>query len=724
MRDRGGPFPATASKTHGPPAWTLAGLLAAGGSGLFSWLDGLLNLPQTVRGWNLPLGAIPIGLALVLAFVYFVRATQARASKARRVLEPLFPFHELPLSEEERAKVADEVANESGQVRIWRRDSISTISEHYVPKKPSLVPPPPTSFVRNLLVAFSVLVVAMMMYRRPFFATFDAIVHWVGTAIFWPRPYVTLLSTLAPGATLPDYIFLVYFAFLIAFLLASGVLSTGRFDAGRRSRALGIVAAYPLVAVLSDVLFFTIGEPFSHSAALLTRGILGGIFVSALVLTTFRLPEIVTVRPLFEKEPGVVLVFFLAVGASVIVGLVILYTVFRYVGLGQVFIPIGVILLLPLVSLTVWALIGRAVYYRHLASRPPPPLGVFHPLVSVIIPAYNEAEGIAETIRSVDLAARLYPGRTEILVGNDGSTDRTLPIAIRAVLDLEHASGAVVDLPHGGKANVLNALVRLARGEVLIRIDADMRLSSTLGFASVVPHLADPDIGGVQGLILPRQEDGWTRRLRWTEISWNHLFMRPATMGFRACQVVDGAFSAFRRQDILDAGGWVEWNGEDTEITIRLQRQGFRMRYETGAAGFEDVPENYAALERQRVRWNRGGVYARYRHFYPSLADPWGYGGLATIYWLALFIRSGLRSGLYLYVVLVALFVPTIVHLAFILVLLMLPRGIVIGYYFLKYHRGRLLGWIFAYPIFSIVKQHFAVKSWGTMFPGEAEEYV
>jgi len=693
------------------------------GVALPSYLTGPLSrLIAAVRTLGVPLGAIPVVLSLILGLVVFVRSTQRRVAQAPGI-EPMAPYHEIALSTEEMESAAHQPAGTAGVVHVWRKDRINGIAERYVPKAPSLVPPPPTPFVRNLLVAFSLLVISIMVYRHPFFAAYDFIVQWVGTAVYWPLAYTTVLTGLS-GARIPDYIFVVYFSFILAFLLSSGVVTTERFDRAHVRQAIAIAVIYPVVSILADAVFFTVGEPFSHSAVLLARGILGGVFVAALVLTTVRLPQIVSVRPIVDPEPGVMLLFFLALAASTVLGLGILYLVFRFVGIGHVLLPIGILLLLPLVTLMIWAMIGRAIYSYHLTHRPPPPLTVFHPPVTIIIPAYNESAGIAATIRSVDAAARLYPGPTEILVGNDGSTDGTLPIAVREILALRHATGAVVDLPHGGKANVLNAMLRVAQGEILIRIDADTRLSSTLGFAKVVPHFADPDIGGVQGLILPLQDEGWTRRLRFIEIAWNHMFLRRATMGYRACQVIDGAFSSFRRSDLLAAGGWVEWNGEDTEITIRLQRQGLRMRYEPEAAAFEDVPSDYAKLERQRLRWNRGGIYARYRHLYPSFAGTWAYGAPAMFYWLALFIRSGLRSGLYLYVVLAALFVPTILHLAFILLLLLIPRGIVLAYYFVKFHRGRWIGWIFAYPVFSVIKQQFAVKAWGTMFPGEAEEYA
>jgi cellulose synthase/poly-beta-1,6-N-acetylglucosamine synthase-like glycosyltransferase len=346
--------------------------------------------------------------------------------------------------------------------------------------------------------------------------------------------------------------------------------------------------------------------------------------------------------------------------------------------------------------------------------------------VSIIIPAYNEETNIAATIAAADRASALYPGPVEILVANDGSTDRTFTFARAAIGRLQHAAGAVVDLPHGGKSNALNGALRVARGEILIRCDADTRLSGQLGFAQMIPHFADPDVGGVQGLILPLQSRGWTRKLRFMEIAWNHLFLRRALMATRTTQVVDGAFCAFRRRDLLAVGGWVSWNGEDTEITLRLERVGYNMRFETRTGAFEDVPPNYAALKKQRVRWNRGGFFAHRRHFGAIFSDSVEYGGIAMLFWFLLFIRGGLRSLIYVYAILVTVLlgIPTFYHLLIIVGLLLLPRALVIGYYLVRLRRWGYLPWLPIWPVAGAIKQFFTMEAFGTMLPGSSPEFA
>lgn len=742
-----------------------AGLLALAGAAVGVTLP-FAQWFSAIQSLRFPLGVIPLAFALVL-LIYFARDHAQRRVREAAPLHSLAPFTEVPLARrsgaEARTTVTPEAAgspsptgstassigegnrrassNSPGgyggsqgstdpgslsRVLVWRKDSVSTIRERWAPESTSFAPSPPTHFARNLLAAFALFVVTIVLFRHPFFYVYNLGVNVIGTAIYWPLHYPSIVLNPSVRVSQPDYIFLVYIAFMLAYLLASGLVGEGRFRPGQRRTTLALFALYPAAEALADVVFFTVGEPFSRSAYLLIRGLLGGAFLAAIILSSLDLPRPVRVGPERPAEPGVVGIFFLSVGVAAVFGLVVLYFVFRYLGIGRGLTPIGILLLLPFLTITIWVVIGRAVYEYYLRKRPVPPEGVYTPGVSILIPAYNEEAHVEETVRAADRAASKYRGSTEILVGNDGSTDRTGEVARRCVAGLEHARGAAVDLPHGGKANVLNALLRLASGEIIIRIDADTRISETLGFAKVVGHFADPEVGGVQGLVLPLQSEGWTRGLRHLEIAWTHLFIRPATMGFRACQVVDGAFCAFRRQDLLDAGGWVPWNGEDSEITLRLQRKGYRMRFEPGAAAFEDVPENYAKLQKQRIRWNRGGVYAHYRHLFPSLAGAYAFGGLAMLFWAALFIRSGLRSALYLYVALAAVLaqVPTYYHLAIILGILLIPRGIAMGYFLVQYNRSRYLPWILAWPVFSVIKQHFTIQSFGTMFPGAAREYA
>ncbi|MGI0132241.1 MAG: glycosyltransferase [Thermoplasmata archaeon] len=709
-----------------------------------------LGLPDVVHA--LESSPIPLGVFVCLAVVALlaVRALgylrrRARAGVPMRPMRPLDlePLQSPPDGPENRAtpgapapsvtppsdRGADSAAfRQAGtgaprRLTVWRPDGVWSSQESWVPITTAVPPPARIPFARNLVIAFAALVLVLVYLRGEFFFGYDLFVRSLGELVYWPLPWPGTIPSPTPTMVQPDYIFLMYVALLVAFLLASGALSSRRYTGAQRGLLLALLLLYLPAEALVDVTYFTIQAPFSASAFFLVRGFVGGTFFTMILFGTVVLPPPLRLRQPRRRDRRSIVTFVAAGGLSILVGAWVLFVLFVFFGLGRFFVPFAVLLLLPLLALVVFGLLGRALYDLELAGHPKVPLSVYAPPVTIIIPAYNEAAGIAEAIRSADAAAAHYPGEVELLVGNDGSGDRTSEIARAEVAALRHMHGAVVDLPHGGKSNALNGALRVARGEIVVRLDADSRLSPTTGFGAIVGHFNNPRVGGVQGMILPLQTTGWTRHLRMMEIAWAHLFLRRGLMATRTAQVVDGAFCAFRRADLLAIGGWVPWNGEDTEVTLRLQRAGFRMRFEPDATAYEDVPENLEALRRQRIRWNRGGLFAHQRHIPALFSGRPEYGGLAIAFWFLLFIRSGMRSLIYLYAVLVVLYLPTVLHLAIIAALLLVPRALVIGYYLVRTHRARELPWLLIWPGAAAIKAHFAIESFGTMLPGALPEF-
>ena len=595
-----------------------------------------------------------------------------------------------------------------------------------LPVTVSTPPPPSHGFAQTLAIEFAAIVTVLLFAHAYLFAGINRIVQLLGTLIYWPLPWPGLVANASLRRSLPDLIFVVYLALMLAFCLASGLFSDPSFTERQRRYGLIILGAYTGIELLIDVVFFTIGDRFLDSAFLLIRGMTGGAFFMALLLATLIYPAPIALTRRWPRAKSAIFVFAASIGLSVVLAVALLYVLYHSVGLGRDLVPFAVLLLIPVTALTIWGAVGRILYDRELYLRPVPDVETYHPRVSIIIPAYNEEAGIAAAIRSADVAAGLYPGDTEIIVGNDGSADATVARAREAIVALRHATGAVLDLPHGGKSNALNGALSAATGEIVVRIDADARISTTLGFGAMVTHFADPEVGGVQGLILPLQQEGWTRKLRFLEIAWNHLYLRRAMMATRSAQVVDGAFCAFRRADLDRLGGWVAWNGEDTEITLRLQRMGYRTRFETAAAAFEDVPSTYASLRSQRIRWNRGGLFAHRRHMGGLFSDAPEFGALAMLLWFGFFVRGGLRTLIWVYAILltVLLGLPTILDVALIAAILLIPRGVAIGYYLVKYGRWQILPYIAMWPVAGSIKQFFALESYGSMLPGASPEFA
>jgi cellulose synthase/poly-beta-1,6-N-acetylglucosamine synthase-like glycosyltransferase len=687
----------------------------------------LNTLEELLRSSGIPLGGILVGVAFGATLFAVVEWLYRRPSKsvvgtvrvqvvrgpavAGRPSSDTDPADALPI-----APVT--VSDAQGSRTIFLRGAGAS---------PNTPLPRARRFLAVLAGTFVLLSALELAFFSALFLPYDHLVGYAGTLLFWPSPWPGVYAVYSVSQLVPDYIFPMYLAAMAAFAVASGIVyRRPALPAYRRGWALGLILLYLGLEVVLDAVFFTVPGQSVRNLAIVVRTLAGGVFLAGLVLCTLYLPTPQRVRSRFRPDVGA-RVQFLATGiASIGLAAASLRLVDLYLGNASVLLPFTLLLLLPLVTLETFIALNRPLYFRQLRRRPLPPLSSYHPPVTIVMPAYNEERWIAEAIRHADAAAGRYPGVVEIIVGNDGSTDRTSELAREAIGSLRNARGTVVDLPHAGKSNGLNGALALATGEIVIRLDADTFLSDEMGFGAIIPHFADPEVGGVQGSIHPRQRDGWTRKLRALEIAWGHYFQRPAVMGVRSGEVIDGLFSAFRRKDLVALGGWVPWNGEDTELSMRIQRLGYRVRMEFGARAYEDVPEDYNALRRQRVRWARGILMANGQH-YPSLVSRTPeFAGLGVLLWFLTFARSGVRSLVYVFLVLLLaiLGVHALVDVAYLLMLALLVRAVPLAYFLGKMGRWDVIVWIPFFPIASVIKQSFRFEAFGLMGPDASHEYV
>ncbi|MCI4350585.1 MAG: glycosyltransferase [Thermoplasmata archaeon] len=684
-------------------------------------------LEDLLRAWGIPLGGVLVGVALgagLFATLEWLRHRPARpvvgTVRIQVVPDPSAPVPGGPAASPAHPTMVRPVT-------VASAEGTRTIFLRGAGLSPNAPLPRARRFVAVLAGTFSFLAAVELAFFSQLFLPYDHLVAYAGAALFWPNPWPGVYAVTSVSQVVPDYIFPMYLAAMAAFAIAGGIVyRRPALPTPRRAWALALIVLYVGVEVVLDAIFFTVPGQGVRDLAIVVRTMTGGVFLSGFVLSTLILPTPLTVRARFRRDSASLVQFF----GTGVVAIALAATALRGVDLalggGSLLLPFTLLLLLPLLTLETFIALNRPLYFRQLRRRPLPPVSAYHPSVSILMPAYNEERWIAEALRHADAAAARYPGRVEIIVGNDGSTDRTSELARGAIAGLTKARGMVVDLPHAGKSNGLNGALALATGEIVIRLDADTFVSDELGFAAIIPHFADPEVGGVQGSIHPRQRDGWTRKLRALEIAWGHYFQRPAVMGARSGEVIDGLFSAFRRKDLVSLGGWVPWNGEDTELSMRIQRLGYRVRMEFGARAYEDVPEDYNALRRQRVRWARGMLMANGQH-YPSLVSPAPeFAGLGVLLWFLTFARSGVRSLVYVFLVLLLLLlgVHALVDVAYLLLLALALRAVPLAYFLAKMERWDMLVWIPFFPIASVIKQSFRFEAFGLMGPEAKREYA
>ncbi len=226
--------------------------------------------------------------------------------------------------------------------------------------------------------------------------------------------------------------------------------------------------------------------------------------------------------------------------------------------------------------------------------------------MSVVVPAYNEEQVIARTVEA------LLGQVTEVVCVDDGSKDRTL-----AVLHEKFDGNPRVRIfskPNGGKASALNLGFAEARGEVVVALDSD-----TIFAQQTVAHLtapfSDPRVGAVAGNA--KVGNRVNRLTRWQALEYvtAQNLERRAWDLVGAVPVVPGAVGAWRRKAVLDAGGFHEDTlAEDTDLTLRLIAQGFRVVYAEHALAYTEAPETAKALLKQRFRWTYGVLQACWKH--------------------------------------------------------------------------------------------------------------
>jgi poly-beta-1,6-N-acetyl-D-glucosamine synthase len=238
-----------------------------------------------------------------------------------------------------------------------------------------------------------------------------------------------------------------------------------------------------------------------------------------------------------------------------------------------------------------------------------PPLRRAQPAVpvTVLIAARNEAERIQETIAYI--ARQDYQGPIEVLVVDNGSADGT-----RAVAEAYGAATGqpvrCISEPRPGKSHALNTGLAAVETGLVITLDADTLLHAR-AVSQLVARLlnAPPDVQAVAGSVLVRnsRDSLWTRMQEWDYFLGIASVKRMQGL-YQGTLVAQGAFSLYRTQAVLEAGGWPDAIGEDIVLTWQLMRNGARVYYEPSAVAFTAAPTRLVHLARQRARWARGMI--------------------------------------------------------------------------------------------------------------------
>jgi cellulose synthase/poly-beta-1,6-N-acetylglucosamine synthase-like glycosyltransferase/peptidoglycan/xylan/chitin deacetylase (PgdA/CDA1 family)/spore germination protein YaaH len=277
--------------------------------------------------------------------------------------------------------------------------------------------------------------------------------------------------------------------------------------------------------------------------------------------------------------------------------------------------------------LSVFRIVGLGALVLKDARKEDPEIDPsFAPLTTVLVPAYNEESVIARTIES--LRASEY-ANIEILVIDDGSTDRTSEVVERlAALD---ARIRLLRQPNSGKAAASNYGLQQASGEIIVAVDADTIIPSD-AIKLLVRHFVDPKITAVCGNVEVGNVNGVLTAFQAIEYVTSQNFDRRGFSALNCVSVVPGALGAWRRQAMLDVGGYShDTLTEDADLTLTVLRNGGHITYESEARARTEAPESLSALLKQRFRWTYGTYQCLYKHRKALFRGSLGWVGLPNM---------------------------------------------------------------------------------------------
>ncbi|HKW50352.1 MAG TPA: glycosyltransferase [Candidatus Eisenbacteria bacterium] len=276
--------------------------------------------------------------------------------------------------------------------------------------------------------------------------------------------------------------------------------------------------------------------------------------------------------------------------------------------------------------------------------------------ITVLVPAYNEAAGVIDSVRSV--LSLDYP-QHEVIAINDGSTDDTMErlrrefrlerrdLVFRKSLEVKGAirgiyrsattpNLTVIDKEHAGKSDALNAGLNLSRYPLFCTIDADSLFQENALLRVVRPFLEDPDrviaVGGQvrvangcrveRGRVVePRLPTNILSAFQVVEYLRAFVASRLGLSAMNNLLILSGVFSLFRKDVVIEAGGYrAGVVTEDMELVLRLhrrmreQRRSYAIVFLPDPICWTEVPETLGALARQRNRWHRGLIHSLWLH--------------------------------------------------------------------------------------------------------------
>ncbi|MFH0964916.1 MAG: glycosyltransferase [Planctomycetota bacterium] len=248
--------------------------------------------------------------------------------------------------------------------------------------------------------------------------------------------------------------------------------------------------------------------------------------------------------------------------------------------------------------------------------------------LTVLVPAYDEEESVADTVRS--LKEQTLPPE-EILVIDDCSTDQTSEVAREA--------GATVIRPPkntGTKAGAQNYALQFVKTEFTMAVDADTSVAPD-AIAKMLKALDEPSIAAACGFVLPRHVKTLWERGRYIEYLFAFTFYKPIQDYYERPLISSGCFSIYRTDILKRNGGWqTRTMAEDMDLTWSFYEQGHGVRFIPSAVCYPIEPHDFNFMGKQLKRWSHGFLQNVQLHWRGLMREPYLRLTVAVALWDAL----------------------------------------------------------------------------------------
>ena len=266
----------------------------------------------------------------------------------------------------------------------------------------------------------------------------------------------------------------------------------------------------------------------------------------------------------------------------------------------------------------------------------------FEPTVTVIVPMFNEGQGIVDTLESLILLD--YPrSKLEVICVDDGSTDDSLALAESIAARSFGLLRIVRNAQNLGKRlSILNA-TREAKGEIVVTVDSDVSVDPD-AITQLVRRFTNDQIAAVGGWVDVRNKhDGWLAKMQVVKYWYSYFLVKNIEWGFRRIMCLSGCLTAYRKRVLIEIEPSLETRtmlglplnyGEDRFLTRQIIKAGYQTTMTLSARCRTDVPTTLSKYFSQQLRWRRSAIV----DYAGGLTHIWRLNPILAVHYCSLFV--------------------------------------------------------------------------------------